>query len=410
MADNSRRAETAEPGRPLAGAEGTAGWDETSYFQPALVVRNAGELHGRSLELRLGTQVLGREPGCELRLDDGFVSRRHAVVVRDREAVWIEDAGSANGSSLNGEPLLPGRRRPLRSGDLLRAGRIDLVYLDGSETAPRRAALLEPPAGAPPIEVLSRSGSDDTPLLRPPVTPTLGPTEVAASPLSPVQLAMSATAASVTALVLARFQVDQLNATASAALVTVVTTVLQTRGRLQWLRVAGGAGLALMLAVTGITVPEFVLGRSLTNSDRPATFMPSALTPQPQAARRTEPRPEPGILPTPGSVTCDATAPGQEVACTPVTIQSTGSAPLRVVSLELIGPAEGDFQVDGADCQGRPLQPDESCTIGVLFRPTQTGPRSAALIVHQNLPRPDTGTQVGLTGNGLGEPTTTTQP
>jgi FHA domain len=409
MADNSHRAKTAaEPERPLAGAEGTAGWDETSFFQPALVVRSNGELRGRSLELRLGTQVLGREPGCELRLDDGFVSRRHAVVVRDREAVWIEDAGSANGSSLNGEPLTPGRRRPLRSGDLLRVGRIDLVYLDGSETAPRRAALLEPPAGAPPIEVLSRSGSDDTPLLRPPVTPTPGPTEVAASPLSPVQLALSATAASVTALVLARFHVDQLNATASAALVTVVTTVLQTRGRLQWLRVAGGAGLALVLAVAGITVPEFALGRSLTDSDRPATFVPSALTPQ--AARRTEPRAQPGILPTPGSVTCDGTAPGQEVDCMPVTIQSTGSAPLRVVSLELIGSAHGEFQVDGSDCQGRPLERGESCTVGVRFRPTQTGPRSAALVVHQNLPRPDTGTQVGLTGDGLGDPTTTVQP
>jgi FHA domain len=411
MEDTSQRSDlAADSERRLADGE-TAGWYGTGLPQPTLVVRSGGQLHGRRLELRLGTQALGRDPSCELRIDDGFVSRRHAVVVRDQDAVWLQDAGSANGSSLNGEPLPAGRRRPLRSGDLVRVGRLDLVYLDGTETATRRSTLLRPPAGAPPVEVLHRSGSDDTPPLPPPpVPPAPGPAQPAASPLSPVQLALSATAASVTALVLSRLHVDQLGATAGAALTTLITTVLQAHGRLQWLRVAGGAGLALALAVTGITVPELALGRSLANPDRPATFVPAQLTPQPRAARRSEPRVAPGIAATPDPVACDTTAPGGQLACPPVTIQSTGSAPLRVVSLELTGPAAGDFQVDGADCQDRRLARGESCTIQVLFQPTQDGARSATLVVHQNLPRPDTGTPVGLTGNGLSEPTTTTQP
>jgi hypothetical protein len=43
----------------------------------------------------------------------------------------------------------------------------------------------------------------------------------------------------------------------------------------------------------------------------------------------------------------------------------------------------------------------------VLFQPQEAGPRSATLIVHQNLPKPDRGTPVDLTGQGNGEPTTT---
>jgi pSer/pThr/pTyr-binding forkhead associated (FHA) protein len=35
---------------------------------------------------------------------------------------WLEDTGSANGTSLNGEQLLRGQWRPLRSGDLVRVG------------------------------------------------------------------------------------------------------------------------------------------------------------------------------------------------------------------------------------------------------------------------------------------------
>ena len=152
MADSQHRSDTAG--------------DKTIVGQVAFGVRSRGELEGQILEIQPGTQVIGRQPGCELRVDDGFVSRRHAIVVRDHTGVTIQDAGSANGTSVNGEPLR-GDPRALRSGDAVRVGRIELVYLDGLETPQRRSALLRPPEGAPPIEVLSRPGSDDTPALLP---------------------------------------------------------------------------------------------------------------------------------------------------------------------------------------------------------------------------------------------------
>lgn len=122
MADRPHRVDT-----PTGREQRPTGWDETIVAQPALVIRSGGELQGRVLELRPGTQVIGRQPGCELRIDDRYVNTRHAIVAWDRDAIWLEDAGSVNGTILNGEKLLRGRRRPLRSGDAIRIGRIELV-------------------------------------------------------------------------------------------------------------------------------------------------------------------------------------------------------------------------------------------------------------------------------------------
>jgi hypothetical protein len=107
-----------------------------------------------------------------------------------------------------------------------------------------------------------------------------------------------------------------------------------------------------------------------------------------------------------------------------VTIKSTGDGTLLVRSFEIVGPAAADFQVVadptgttntavtatsgvGGECQGRPLAFNEVCTVAVRFQPSEAGLRSATLIVHQNLPRPDTGTPVDLIGQGGAAPTTT---
>lgn len=433
MADNPHRADT-----PAERKQRPTGWDEatssdnTVVSQPALAVHTGGELEGQILEIRLGTQVIGRQPDCELCIDDGFVSRRHAIVVRDDTRVTVQDAGSANGSSVNGDPLHEDPRA-LRSGDVVRVGRIELVYLDGLETPARRLALLRPPEGAPPVEVLSRPASEDTPVLQLQPRAALAPgrqTTHTPSALAPAQLAWSTVAAAVVALVLSGMHVDRLGQSwlgsmGAAALTSVVATVIQTRGRGQWWRLTGGAGLAFALAVTGISLPELGLHRALTNSNRPATFVPPQLTPSPiTTTTTTEPLPGPHLSVDPKQeVVCPDTAVGlgQAVPCPAITIKSTGSEALLVRSFEIVGPAAGEFQVvpdvtatnvtgttaAGTSCLERPLARDESCTVTVTFQPSQAGLRPATLIVHQNLPAPDTGTPVGLSGHGLGEPTTT---
>ena len=47
--------------------------------------------------------VIGRDPGCELRVDDEQVSRRHAAVSLEEGRWWLQDLNSRNGTMVNGE-------------------------------------------------------------------------------------------------------------------------------------------------------------------------------------------------------------------------------------------------------------------------------------------------------------------
>ena len=64
--------------------------------------------------------VIGRDGGCDVRLDDPLVSRRHAVVVTSAGHTFIEDLDSANGLFLNGDRCR--RTLALRAGDVIQLG------------------------------------------------------------------------------------------------------------------------------------------------------------------------------------------------------------------------------------------------------------------------------------------------
>lgn len=68
--------------------------------RPALVVMAPAELSGRRYELT-EELTMGRAAGCQITLDDTYVSQVHArVFVRDG-VVFVEDLGSTNGTYLN---------------------------------------------------------------------------------------------------------------------------------------------------------------------------------------------------------------------------------------------------------------------------------------------------------------------
>ncbi len=56
-------------------------------------------------DLRPGTQTLGRDTLCDIRLDDHAVSRRHAEVVVEGDSVLVRDLGSLNGTFVNGKQI-----------------------------------------------------------------------------------------------------------------------------------------------------------------------------------------------------------------------------------------------------------------------------------------------------------------
>lgn len=80
------------------------------------------------LEMPLGDFVVGRSSTCNLALDDGLVSRRHALLKVTKEALTVEDLGSRNGVSVNGE-VIEGRKK-LKHLDRITIGNQEMVVLE----------------------------------------------------------------------------------------------------------------------------------------------------------------------------------------------------------------------------------------------------------------------------------------
>ena len=75
--------------------------------------------------------LIGRDPLCEMVLDDPTVSNRHARLSYHHGQWWLEDLQSTNGTFLNNEPVLA----PLvvTSGDVLRCGQVGLTLIPGEQ-------------------------------------------------------------------------------------------------------------------------------------------------------------------------------------------------------------------------------------------------------------------------------------
>ncbi len=86
-------------------------------------------------EISKEVMVIGRPdsdlhfyPDIEIELDDA-VSRRHAEILRHEKDYYLIDAGSTNGTLLNGEMLKPHEEKLLAHGDRIRVGeRTEIIF------------------------------------------------------------------------------------------------------------------------------------------------------------------------------------------------------------------------------------------------------------------------------------------
>jgi diguanylate cyclase (GGDEF)-like protein len=95
--------------------------------EPALIMLE-GDLPGSVFRLRVGRQIIGRRPECDIRVRERAVSGIHAEIIRVRDTVTINDLASTNGTLLNG--LRIRTPMPLVQGNLLKLGNCVFKYVD----------------------------------------------------------------------------------------------------------------------------------------------------------------------------------------------------------------------------------------------------------------------------------------
>ena len=146
---------------------------------------------GRRFPLPPGQHVVGRDPGCDVVLDDPAMSARHLrLTVGDAGDVSVADLGSRNGTRLEGSALEPEVPEPLRAGAVVRAGRtlVTIGEAAGGPLVPAAGsdgtvAFNRPPRVRRPLEPAVR------PFPPPPETPQRGRLPLGAS-LVPLALGL----------------------------------------------------------------------------------------------------------------------------------------------------------------------------------------------------------------------------
>ena len=90
-------------------------------------------LRSTGVDVPEGENIIGRDPSCEVWLDDPDVSRRHARIRVDSSArtVTLEDLESTNGTWAGRTRIQS--RTPLGDGNVIRFGPVQLKFRDATE-------------------------------------------------------------------------------------------------------------------------------------------------------------------------------------------------------------------------------------------------------------------------------------
>lgn len=118
---------------------------ERSGAELPILIAQTGPMNGQRWLLEHAV-IIGRDPSCELVINDRQVSRFHARFEPTPQGVFLEDLGSKNGTYCNGrrvdEPLL------LKDGDLIQVALVQhFAFLSSDATMPIETDLL--PADRP---------------------------------------------------------------------------------------------------------------------------------------------------------------------------------------------------------------------------------------------------------------------
>lgn len=131
---------------------------------PKLIVQNQGQEW--TVELKQGSNVIGRQSTCDVPLKEGSLSRQHCDLVLAGSTAILVDKGSMNGTLVNGKKI---KEQPLQPGDRIVLGQHVLWYekkgLDPKQvqSRPAPAPVQETAPPAPTAQVATRRSVSPAP-------------------------------------------------------------------------------------------------------------------------------------------------------------------------------------------------------------------------------------------------------
>ena len=104
----------------------------------------------------------------------------------------------------------------------------------------------------------------------------------------------------------------------------------------------------------------------------------------------------------PTSMTFGTVTVGSTSTLQSVTVRNDGTADLILGTIALGGANPDQFKQAAAQdlCSGHTLTPTQTCTVGIKFKPTTTGAKTANLAIPSNDPVNGVVTVTPLTGTG----------
>jgi pSer/pThr/pTyr-binding forkhead associated (FHA) protein/tetratricopeptide (TPR) repeat protein len=144
-------AESGSPAAPIdfEGNEDATAVGQVAMIRPSLRIVKSGEPETR-IELDGRKWIAGREETCEIFLADRKASRRQFEINSTPEGYFITDLGSANGTVLNGEALVPNQPQLLQSGDIISVQSLIIHFELRDPGFEKRLVNINPEVLAPP--------------------------------------------------------------------------------------------------------------------------------------------------------------------------------------------------------------------------------------------------------------------
>ena len=105
----------------------------------AKLIVASGKSAGRAISLKNGQLLIGRAEECDIRPLGEDVSRKHCAIVLEGDQITVQDLGSRNGTYVNGTKIEAKTRVPVKHGDIVRVGPLE-VKVEVASAMPSAAA------------------------------------------------------------------------------------------------------------------------------------------------------------------------------------------------------------------------------------------------------------------------------